>query len=717
MENTSIIYQPEKQGNSLILTPEQKEAIRQITLGIEEVDETIREMAIDDVAETLENGHSLNRLITDQDGNLSGYVACENFVPNEAYIKYFGATEKMRRNIFSELPAFFEYAKQKGYSKLNFHGWNPRLNHALERFGFQRLRTDSMGGFSADFYEKILSEQKTREIINEERKKAFELKYINKLKKEYEQTLKTFKDDNRREKEQRIIEAFNILNERFSRTENFEFNERQKITLKLKLARHFQNNDTCDANTLYDALIETPKFINTDKGSLYRLFEIHEQKTLEKIAQMRKKRAEIGAGEDFNPYEALCRTESGNYYLARLLNMPHLEEESEYMRHCVGTSDSYINKIKRGDVEILSFRNIPQFNPETKKMDVDTPIMTIEYNLKTKVIEQMKKADDGYLNPDDPYYEDVIDALKELRTTKTDMVGLRDFSKINSSELDDIKVKDYCLLTEHGEVNFKDFDPEKNIFVLKMGKMEITEKISKEDAVKLFQIVEKIKLQPEEIAYGEKEISEKTKAYIGPLFKGLFQYDFEHIYTSFPEGRIEKGAIEIGGQTKDDLKNEIKSKKDDQGRNYEIYSYAESMMDNPDFEKQLYENTDAPREQWILKKPEQIGLIKLKVKDFGFAKNPTTDELYKKAGEFGLELCPAETGPQLRLKYEEVLKREQPLNEYLRVAMKQISDSDGDPGVFNVRRYGDGKRILRNDWAKPSSEWGDVSGFVFRLRK
>ena len=48
--------------------------------------------------------------------------------------------------------------------------------------------------------------------------------------------------------------------------------------------------------------------------------------------------------------------------------------------------------------------------------------------------------------------------------------------------------------------------------------------------------------------------------------------------------------------------------------------------------------------------------------------------------------------------------------------MKQITDSDGDPGVFRLERDDDGL-WLRDDWAEPGGEWDPSSGFVFRLRK
>ena len=48
-----------------------------------------------------------------------------------------------------------------------------------------------------------------------------------------------------------------------------------------------------------------------------------------------------------------------------------------------------------------------------------------------------------------------------------------------------------------------------------------------------------------------KEVNELTKAYVGPLFKDIFKTlsHLEHLYTSFPEGKITRQSIEIGGQT------------------------------------------------------------------------------------------------------------------------------------------------------------------------
>ncbi|MCX6812365.1 MAG: PcfJ domain-containing protein [Candidatus Berkelbacteria bacterium] len=691
------IYSPETEykPNLLKLSDEEKSAINAITLGIEEVDESVREMAVSDVIRTLENGHPLNKVIVSKEGEVAAYLAFEDFLPREAYIKYFGTNGQLGRNFFREIPAFFEYAKQHGYTKLNFHGWNKRLNHILERLGFTRLRTDSMGEFSVDFYEKMLTAEKTAEEVGREREHAFEQKYLAKIRNDYEQTLNTFSEEMRAEKEQTIDDAFRFLSTRLQNTDGFDFNQRAEAILKLKLARYFQNNEAINLNTIYDAVIETPRFLQCDKGSLFHLFEIHQQKTLEKIAENRKKRAEMDGKERFNPYEALFTTKSGHYYLARLLNMPHLEEESNYMNHCVGTSDSYVNQMKRGDIEILSFRTVPPVNSEhgISNMKVDVPIITIEYNLRTKTIEQMKKYDDGYLQPSDPYYDDVVDALEKMRSTETDTGDLRDFKKISDSELSAIPVPEYCVLTKNGEADFRDFDPESGEFILKIGEMPILPETPKTDVAKIVRIMEGIKVGEDQIALNQEEILKTTKLYIGPLFPEIFQKypNIDNIFTSFPEGKIRRAEDGIGGKSKDTLKQELKEKK------INIGSFAEDMIESQEFTTQ--ENR------------EQITTIRLKVRDLGFSNGATTEEIYNKATEFGLELCPAELALHRRLADEN-----QAMNDWYVVAMKPISGRDGGPDVFNLNRNSDGL-WLDNHWANSTNPWDSGRGFLFRLRK
>ena len=58
--------------------------------------------------------------------------------------------------------------------------------------------------------------------------------------------------------------------------------------------------------------------------------------------------------------------------------------------------------------------------------------------------------------------------------------------------------------------------------------------------------------------------------------------------------------------------------------------------------------------------------------------NPFADDILKKGQEMGLQLCPAEVGPQLRLQYDD-----QPRDESLFIAMKPINLNGWDK-IFSV---------------------------------
>ena len=118
-------------------------------------------------------------------------------------------------------------------------------------------------------------------------------------------------------------------------------------------------------------------------------------------------------------------------------------------------------------------------------------------------------------------------------------------------------------------------------------------------------------------------------------------------------------------------------------------------------------------EEYILCDKQEVDLVRLKVGDlFNDQQNHTTDDIYEQAKELGLELRPAEVGPYLRLNY-----KDQPPNEYIVIAMKQITDADGHPGVFYVGRDIWGKVWLYYGWAGPTLRWDPDDPFVFRLRK
>ncbi len=104
----------------------------------------------------------------------------------------------------------------------------------------------------------------------------------------------------------------------------------------------------------------------------------------------------------------------------------------------------------------------------------------------------------------------------------------------------------------------------------------------------------------------------------------------------------------------------------------------------------------------------KIDLVNVSVGELGFTKATPLRDIYARAIELGLKLCPAETGPQLRRQHAD-----QPNGEWLRVAMEAITASDGYPRIFHVAHDNFG-RWLSTDWGGPDLAWDPDYRFVFR---
>lgn len=107
--------------------------------------------------------------------------------------------------------------------------------------------------------------------------------------------------------------------------------------------------------------------------------------------------------------------------------------------------------------------------------------------------------------------------------------------------------------------------------------------------------------------------------------------------------------------------------------------------------------------------PSEVNLVRMSVKDLGFKGNARFAEICARGKELGLELCPSEVGPQLRLQY-----LDQPKNEWLIIAMEAIRDSQGLLDAFGVGHVDEG-RWLNACYGHPDSTWNPDYQFVFVL--
>ena len=199
-------------------------------------------------------------------------------------------------------------------------------------------------------------------------------------------------------------------------------------------------------------------------------------------------------------------------------------------------------------------------------------------------------------------------------------------------------------------------------------------------------------LAPDQIAYGIYEINEKTKAYIGewnPEISKKIPENVEYLYESFPDKKILRTTIELSTKSPEEYTRELR----EQG--FQTYDYAQDMLNKME----------------TLKQKEKIDLVSFSVGQLGFPNGATLVQIYDKAKELDLELCPPQVGPELRLNY-----KDQPNGEWLRIAMEAISGRDGRPRVFRVVSN-DGGLWLCHYWSPLDSEWASFNRFVFRSRK
>ncbi|MFS0877390.1 helicase [Solibacillus isronensis] len=117
-----------------------------------------------------------------------------------------------------------------------------------------------------------------------------------------------------------------------------------------------------------------------------------------------------------------------------------------------------------------------------------------------------------------------------------------------------------------------------------------------------------------------------------------------------------------------------------------------------------------------------VEIVELSVRDLGFPNGASLPEIYKQANELGLQLCPPELGPYLRLEYADQVegnsgnlsqKNEAPSGS-VTIASEIISDEESFPKGFYVRKV-DGVLWLRGYVADNLHVWNPDNRFIFKL--
>lgn len=145
--------------------------------------------------------------------------------------------------------------------------------------------------------------------------------------------------------------------------------------------------------------------------------------------------------------------------------------------------------------------------------------------------------------------------------------------------------------------------------------------------------------------------------------------------------------LEIGGLRKTELVSALHAS------GVQLNKYAHMLFDDPAF-------TTLGGSRWVV-------TTEVAVTELGLAAGSTSAEIFARARSAGLELCPLELAPHLRLQF-----LDQSEGPYLTVASAKTKDDEAYPNGFYLRKI-DGTLWLRGYRATPDYVWDPMSRFLF----
>ncbi|MFD1848896.1 helicase [Oceanobacillus bengalensis] len=168
----------------------------------------------------------------------------------------------------------------------------------------------------------------------------------------------------------------------------------------------------------------------------------------------------------------------------------------------------------------------------------------------------------------------------------------------------------------------------------------------------------------------------------------------------YPNCPVITRTIEVGGLTKSQLIQKM------QQQSILMNAYGKRL-----FSEDKFTTSDT---KYTLK------IVELAIRDLGFPRGATMPQIYKRANELGLELCPLELGPHLRLAYldqpegysgKPSLRHEAPSGS-ITIASDIISEDDNFPKGFYLRKMSD-VLWLRGYIADHLHIWSPDDYFIF----
>ncbi|WP_066050744.1 helicase [Robertmurraya korlensis] len=169
----------------------------------------------------------------------------------------------------------------------------------------------------------------------------------------------------------------------------------------------------------------------------------------------------------------------------------------------------------------------------------------------------------------------------------------------------------------------------------------------------------------------------------------------------YPECSFITRTLEVGGLTKCELIKKL------QQSSILINEYGERLLADERF------TTSETK--------YRLQTIELTVGNLGFPDGATTTQFFKRANELGLELCPIELGPYLRLEYldqpegdsrNHMQKKHQAPSGSITIASEILAEEEDFPKGFYLRRI-NGVLWLRGYVADDLHVWNSDDHFIF----
>jgi PcfJ-like protein len=157
------------------------------------------------------------------------------------------------------------------------------------------------------------------------------------------------------------------------------------------LYKHTRSTATLETSSVADALVHHPNYLK-GTGSIAQLLRLRVQRSSCDVSQC----------PNLRPPIVEFTTSDGCYYLAKLFTKEHFEQESAALNHCLGRSSlaHYLSRTDNDEIEIFSLRE-----KRTHK-----PVVTIEYQVSTKRIAQIKATRNRLIAHGDPFYAATLTA-------------------------------------------------------------------------------------------------------------------------------------------------------------------------------------------------------------------------------------------------------------------------------------------------------------------